>query len=96
MRRFVGCLLSPRLLLLVAWLTNYTDAAYMHAGRTWLLVLGFLFLPLTALAWALIVHFGHDASRWWPAALTVIALFELGILARWFRGEKGKKKKRDK
>lgn len=96
MRRLAGCLLSPRLLLLLVWLfTDYTEAAYLHAGRLWLLILGFLFLPLTALAWALIVHFGHDASRWWPALLAVIALFELGVLARWFRGDKGKQKRGD-
>jgi hypothetical protein len=79
--------------LLLVWLfTGLIEAAYMP-GRFWVVVLGFLFAPLTALAWALIVHFGHEAGRWWPVVLTALALFELGLLGRWFRGSKGKKEK---
>jgi hypothetical protein len=86
-------LLSPRLVLLLVWLfTGLIEAAYLP-WRMWLAVLGLLFLPLTALSWALIVHFGYDAGRWWPALLATIALFELGVLARWFRGEQGKRGK---
>jgi hypothetical protein len=89
MRRLLGCILSPRLVLLIVWMfTDYTEAAYQDADRTWLLILGFLFLPATALAWALIVHFGNGDSRWGPAVLTAVALFELGLLTRWFRGER--------
>jgi hypothetical protein len=93
-RRLAGCLWSPRLALVLVWLfTDLIEAAYTVHGRLWLAVLGLLFAPLTALAWALIVYYGHDASRWWPALLAAIALFELGLLSRWFRGHKGKKEK---
>jgi hypothetical protein len=55
----VGCLiavfslLTPRIVLLVLWLTNYLDAAY----TTWIWpTLGFFFLPTTTIAYALAVN----------------------------------------
>lgn len=96
MRRLAGCLWSPRLALLLVWLfTDLIEAAYIVHERLWLAVLGLLFAPLTALAWALIVEFDYDTTRWWPALLAAIALFELGLLSRWFRGKGKKEKGRD-
>ena len=93
MRRLAGCLWSPRLALLLVWIfTDLIEAAYLP-GRIWLALLGLVFAPLTALTWALIVEFDYDTTRWWPALVTAIALFELGLLSRWFRGRKGKKEK---
>ena len=92
MRRLAGCLWSPRLALVLVWLfTPLIEAAYLP-GRMWVVVLGLLFAPLTALAWALIVDFGHDGSRWWPVLLPAPAPSELGLLSRWFRGKDKKEK----
>ena len=89
MRRAPGCLTIPRVVLLGVWLlTDYTYAAYQHAGKTWLMFVGLLFAPLTTLAWALIVHFGYRGTDWWPAVVIGAVLFDLGLLDRWL-GERG-------
>jgi len=94
MRRIAGCLSIPRVVLLLVWLlTDYTEDAYLHQGRLWLLGLGFLFMPVTALAWALVVHFGYDTAEWWPVAVIGAALFDLGLLGGVRRRDH--KKKRD-
>ncbi len=93
MRRIAGCLSIPRVVLLLVWLlTDYTNAAYLNAGRFWLLALGFVFMPLTALAWGLLVHFGHDTAEWWPVVVIAAVLFDLGLLDRWIRQEKKHKR----
>ena len=96
MRRIAGCLSIPRVVLLLVWLlTDYTEEAYLYQGRLWLLGLGFVFMPVTALAWALLVHFGHDTAEWWPAVVIGAALFDLGLLDRLRRQDKKRKQDRD-
>jgi hypothetical protein len=69
----------PRLVLILVWLfSDYLDTTY----RTWLWpLLGFVFLPLTTLAYAFAMHFGHFA--WTPigvAAVLTAVLVDLGLI----------------
>lgn len=74
-----GCLIllasavSPRLALFLVWIfTDRVPAAYDHS---WIVaVLGFLFLPWTALAWALVwAPFGGVSGFGW--FIVVLAFF---------------------
>jgi hypothetical protein len=69
----------PRLVLILVWLfSNYLQTVY----ATWIWpVLGFVFLPLTTLAYAFAMHFGRFA--WTPigvAAVVTAVLIDLGLL----------------
>lgn len=77
----LGCLAlsMPRLVLILVWLfSNYLQTVY----ATWIWpVLGFIFLPLTTLAYAFAMHFGNFA--WTPigvAAVVTAVLVDLGLL----------------
>lgn len=94
MRLRTGCLTIPRVVLLLLWLFDYTEPAYESQGRGWVLVLGLIFAPLTTLAYALVVHFGYDATEWWPAVIIAAVLFDLGLLGRW-SGDRRRDKARD-
>lgn len=68
----------PRLVLILVWLfSDYLDTAY----RTWIWpFLGFVFLPLTTLAYAFAMHFGH--FEWTPigvAAVVTAVIVDLGL-----------------
>lgn len=95
MRLRTGCLTIPRVVLLLLWLFDYTEPAYESQGRGWVLVLGLIFAPLTTLAYALVVHFGYDATEWWPAVIIAAALFDLGLLDRVFGRGRDRDKRKD-
>ena len=87
MRSIAGCLAVPRVVLILVWfLTDYLDQAY--DGRYLWLVLGFFFMPLTALAYGLCHHYGITSEDWWVAIVIVAALFDLGLVG-------GLKRKKD-
>ena len=76
----LGCLAlsTPRLVLVLVWLlSEYLQAVY----RTWLWpLLGFVFLPLTTLAYAFAMHFG--GGEWTPIGLGAVVtavLVDLGL-----------------
>ncbi len=74
-----GCLAIPRVVLILVWfLSDYLDLAF--DGKFIWLILGFLFMPLTALTYGLCVHYGLTAEDWWVALLIVAALFDLGLV----------------
>ena len=89
----LGCLAlsAPRCVLLLVWLTSdYLDVAYRT--RIWP-VLGFLFMPLTTLAYAFAMHFGH--FQWTPigvGAVVTAVLIDLGLLKK---GSSGRGKGRE-
>ena len=75
----LGCLAisAPRLVILLVWLTSDYFAVYQT--RIWPF-LGFLFLPLTTLAYAFAMHYG--GMQWTPigvAALVTAVLVDLGL-----------------
>jgi hypothetical protein len=81
---FLGCfaVIFPRLVLFLVWLftNDYLERAF--ANVLWLL-LGFIFLPLTTLAYAYSVHSlsvgGHLSTLGW-VIIGVAALVDLGSL----------------
>jgi hypothetical protein len=71
-------LLFPRIVLLVVYFTtNYIDRAY--ATILWPL-LGFLFLPLTTLAYAWAINTAGSVHGIYLAAVVVAVLIDLGLL----------------
>jgi hypothetical protein len=87
----VGCLLvvfsllTPRLVLIVLWLTSYLEAAY----TTWIWpTLGFFFLPVTTIAYAVAVNEfsagsavgGADISTTGVVLIVLGVLIDLGVL----------------
>jgi hypothetical protein len=77
----LGCLAlsAPRFVLLIVWLcSNYLEWAY--ETKLWP-VLGWIFMPLTTLAYAVAMHYGDH--QWTPlgVALVVTAvLIDLGLI----------------
>ena len=70
--------LFPRLALVALFLfTNYLQKAY---SSLIILVLGFIFLPLTTIVYAFIVNGGHPVAGIYLIALVVCALFDLGLI----------------
>jgi hypothetical protein len=71
----------PRLVLILVWLfSDYLDTAYRT--RLWPF-LGFLFLPLTTLAYAFAMHFGN--FEWTPigvAAVVTAVIVDLGLIRK--------------
>lgn len=78
---FVGCLalFMPRLALALVWLfTHYLGEAY----QTWIWpLLGFIFMPLTTLAYAWAMHYGEGSVSGLGLVVVVLAvLVDLGLL----------------
>ena len=75
-----GCLalLTPRIVLLVVWLFTH----YLDVYRTWVWpFLGFIFMPLTTLAYAFAMHENQGTVNGLYLALVVIAaLIDLGFI----------------
>lgn len=70
----------PRLVIAVLFLfTHYLDRAYQSLI---VLVLGFLFLPLTTLVYAWTVNANHPVNGLYAIALIVAALFDLGLIGQ--------------
>ena len=68
----------PRVAIVLLWLlTNFFSRAHMSAL---LLVLGFLFLPLTTIVYAYAVGTGHNIAGVYLVAVIIAALADLGIL----------------
>jgi hypothetical protein len=87
---FVGCLalFMPRLAIVLVWLfSNYLNNAY----QTWLWpLLGFIFMPLTTLAYAWAYHYGDGTVQGIGLVVVVIAvLVDLGLLGT---GESSRRK----
>jgi hypothetical protein len=81
----MGCILAaialffPRIVILLVYVfSDYLEMAY----QTWIWpVLGFLFLPLTTLAYAFAWHQGDgDLTGLGIAAIVVAVLIDLGLL----------------
>jgi len=76
----LGCLAlsMPRIVLALIWLfSDYLDTVYQT--KLWPM-LGFLFLPLTTLAYAFAMHFG--AMQWTPIGIVAVVtavLVDLGL-----------------
>jgi hypothetical protein len=77
----IGCfaLFMPRLALVLVWLfSKYLGEAYQTV--IWPL-LGFIFMPLTTLAYAWAWHYGHGSVAGLGLVVVVIAvLIDLGLL----------------
>jgi hypothetical protein len=77
----------PRIVLLVVFLTsNFLDRAYKTL--LWPL-LGFIFLPLTTLAYAWAINAHGSVEGMYLVAVVVAALLDLGILGGGARGRRG-------
>jgi len=77
----LGCigLISPRLLIIVlAIFTDYLSRAY--DGLLWP-ILGFLFMPLTMLAYALAQNQNGEVSGIYLAIVVVAVILDLGLLS---------------
>lgn len=90
----IGCLAlsMPRLALFLVWLfSNYLSEAYQTI--LWPL-LGFIFMPLTTLAYAWAIHYGDGSVQGLGLVVVVLAvLIDLGLLGsgessrrRYYRG----------
>ena len=82
---WLGCLgiLGPRITLVVMWLTGYLGTAY----RTTLWpLLGFLFVPVTTIAYAIIMNTHGSVEGIYTVAMVLAVLFDLGILGGARRG----------
>jgi hypothetical protein len=70
--------LFPRVALVLLFLfTTFLQKAY---SSLIVLVLGFLFLPLTTIVYAFIVNGGHTVDGVYLVALIVSILFDLGLI----------------
>ena len=70
----------PRLAIAVLFLfTHYLDRAYQSLI---VVVLGFLFLPLTTIVYAWIVNGNHPLDGLYLIAMIVAALFDLGLIGQ--------------
>jgi len=89
MRTLAGCLALPRVLLLLVWLlSDYLDGAFV-GQRLWV-VLGFIFMPMTLLAYGLVIHFQGAVEGYWLIPVVLAALFDLGLLGKLKPSSKGK------
>lgn len=86
----LGCLAlsAPRLVLLLLWLfTDYVTWAY--DTKIWPF-LGWIFLPMTTLAYAFAMHYGD--REWTPigiAAVVTALLVDLGLIGTSSRSRRG-------
>ena len=94
MRCLLGCLslLTPRVVIVLLWLfTDYLSAAYDVV--IWPL-LGFFFLPITTLGYAVAQNeFWGDEVLWWVTVGASVAL-DLGLIGSGSWGVRGGKRRR--
>lgn len=89
MRMLAGCLAIPRVLLILVWaLSDYLDTVF--TGQLTWVVLGFLFMPMTLLAYGLVMHFQGAVEEYWLAPVIAAALYDLGLLGKLLPGKGGK------
>ena len=90
MHCLVGCfaLLAPRLTLIAVWL--FSDLL-QNAYETLLWpLLGFVFMPLTTLAYAWSVRATGTVDGWHYALMTLAVLIDLGLIGKGARGRRQK------
>jgi hypothetical protein len=69
----------PRLILaLLFFFTNYLNRPYRHGFL--LPLLGFFFLPLTTLIYAVVINSGNQPEGLYLVALVICALADLGLI----------------
>jgi len=88
MHCLIGCfaLLAPRVTLVLIW---FFSDLLQNAYETLLWpLLGFLFMPLTTLAYAWSVRATGTVEGWYFALMTVAVLFDLGLIGKGARGRK--------
>lgn len=84
----LGCLalFTPRLVLVLVWF--FSD--YLSVYRNWIWpFLGFIFLPLTTLAYAFAMHWG--AGQWTPVGIAAVVVAVLADLGSFHTGEKARR-----
>lgn len=82
-----GCVgsLATRAVLVVMWFNGYLE----HAFQTTLWpLLGFLFLPVTTIAYAWVINTHGAVDGMYTVVITLAVLFDLGILSG-ARGARG-------
>jgi hypothetical protein len=80
-------LVFPRLAIALLWLfTTFLDRAFHNSLI--LLILGFLFLPLTSLVYAFIFNGGHSVEGIYLVAIVIAALADLGLLGTGHRSRR--------
>ena len=67
----------PRVAVFCAWLFNYFDGVFPYNVVPFI---GFLFAPLTTLAWAWAKHTFETVNGLGMAVVIVAALFDLGLI----------------
>lgn len=78
----------PRIMMVVLYLfTEFFTRAYQSIL---ILILGFIFLPLTTIVYAWMVNAGHPVAGIYLAVLVVTALIDLGLLGS---GEYGRRRR---
>lgn len=77
----------PRIAMILLYLfTSFFTRAY-HSIL--ILLLGFIFLPLTTILYAWIVNAGHDVSGLYMIGMIVAVLFDIGLIGG---GEYGRRR----
>lgn len=92
----LGCLAlsTPRLILFLVWIfSDYLDQVY--TTKIWP-VLGFVFMPLTTLAYAFAMHFGHgEWTAVGAAAVITAVLVDLGLIGTGAKAKKHRDRQRE-
>ena len=81
----LGIAFPRAVLLLLFFLTDFLSRAYHNLL---ILVLGFLFLPLTTLIYAWIVNSGGSAQGIYLVVLVICALVDLGLIGHTARSRR--------
>ena len=88
MHCLIGCfaLFAPRVTLILIW---FFSDLLQNAYETLLWpLLGFLFMPLTTLAYAWSVRSSGSIEGWHYVLMTVAVLFDLGLIGQGAKGRK--------
>ena len=86
MHCLVGCLalFTPRIALICVWL--FSDLLGRAYDTILWPVLGFLFMPLTTLAYAWSVREAGSVQGWYYVLMTLAVLIDLGLIGSGARG----------
>lgn len=88
---FIGCLAlaAPRVALVLVWLFS-TVLQTAYKSVLWP-ILGFIFLPLTTLVYAWVIHTNGAITGAWWVAVALAALADLGMFSQGARSRRTKK-----
>ncbi len=78
----IGCfaIFFPRIALVIIWLASeYLERAYTNVALIWP-ILGFIFLPLTTLAYAFSINQNGSVDGGYIVLVILAVLFDLGLL----------------